>query len=204
MRYSNGSATPVDSMQLSGTVNPGDVFVVINGQDQQSSQGPASDPALRAMADQLDGVYPAPSYFNGDDAVTLVKIQGSNRVFVDIFGRIGEDPGTAWTSEFPYNDNSGRWLTANHTLIRKSNVQKGVTTNPANFNTFGEWDTLPSNTWTNVGSHQCSCRTAGIATTNAFETQINLYPNPINHNSKTLTIVTELAYNAIEIYNTIN
>src|SRR5205085_4799666 len=58
-RYSNGSAVVVDSLVLSGTVAGHDVFVVVNGQTTSSPTSPACDPAMQALADQLDGVYPA-------------------------------------------------------------------------------------------------------------------------------------------------
>jgi hypothetical protein len=44
----------------------------------------------------VSGTVNAACNFNGDDAVALYKV--STASYVDIFGRIGEDPGTAWTS----------------------------------------------------------------------------------------------------------
>jgi hypothetical protein len=57
------------------------------------------------MANQLDGVYPAPTYMNGNDAMALVKTPGgaapaadmSNVTPVDLFGEIGL--GAAITAE---------------------------------------------------------------------------------------------------------
>lgn len=50
--------------------------------------------------------------FNGDDAL-VYKI--STTSFVDIFGRIGNDPGTEWTGD-------GGYSTVNKTLVRKATV----------------------------------------------------------------------------------
>ena len=149
-RYANGSATVSDMLMLSGTIAPYDVFVVVNGQTTSAPTSPACDPAMQALADQLDGVYPAPTYMNGDDAIGL----SHNGTLVDIFGKIGEDPGTAWTDVFPYTDaGGGTWITANHTMIRHANVTQGVTVIPSEFNPLAEYDSLPSNTWSNLGQH---------------------------------------------------
>lgn len=106
VRYSNGSPTGFDSLQLTGTLNAGDVWVVANGQTISQPTSPACDPALQAMADQLGGAYPDPLYMNGDDAIALVKSFPS-RTIVDIFGKIGEDPGVSWTDVFPYTSMNG-------------------------------------------------------------------------------------------------
>ena len=50
---------------------------------------------LYELANQLAPLYPSPLYFNGNDAVSLLK----NQEIVDIIGRIGEDPGMAWTDD---------------------------------------------------------------------------------------------------------
>ena len=41
----------------------------------------------------------------------------------------------------------------NHTLIRKPHITNGVTVNPQLFNPALEWDTLPINEFSNLGSH---------------------------------------------------
>ena len=63
-RYANGSASVSDSLVLSGTIAAHDVFVVVNGQTTSTPTSPACDTALQALADQLDGTYPAPTYFS--------------------------------------------------------------------------------------------------------------------------------------------
>lgn len=83
--------------------------------------------------------------FNGDDPIVLFKI--STNAIVDIFGRVGEDPGSAWTS--------GAITTVNKTLRRKSTVTGGVTVNPASgFPTLAsEWDMFDQDTVDGLGSH---------------------------------------------------
>jgi hypothetical protein len=193
-RYSNGNATVQDQLVLSGTVAAHDVFVIVNGQTTSTTNSPACDPALQAMADQLDGVYPAPTYMNGDDALGL----SHNGVLVDIFGKIGEDPGTAWTDVFPYTDaGGGTWLTNNHTLVRHANVTQGVTVNPLAFNTFLEYDTMPVNTWTGLGIHACACGTAGIAVFN--QPTVAIYPNPVAANQP-VTVSSSSAITTVEFF----
>ena len=84
--------------------------------------------------------------FNGDDAVAIWKKSTSS--YVDIFGVIGTDPGTAWT-----NANPSR-TTLDRTLRRKSTVSQGVTANPSTFSTLAsEWDEYGVDTATGLGAH---------------------------------------------------
>ena len=71
VRYSNGQTTANDQLALTGSLAAYDVHVVVNGQTTSSQTSPACDPTLQAMADQLDGAYPAPTYMNGNDALTI-------------------------------------------------------------------------------------------------------------------------------------
>lgn len=181
IRYSNGSAVPVDSFDLTGSLPANSVWVITNGQATPDAQGAFCDSALMAMADQLG---PAPyvagtavMFMNGDDALGLIRI--SPYAILDIFGKIGEDPGQSWSDVFPYTDAQGSWWTVNHTLQRKAAVTGGVTTNPSAFNVTTEWDSLPSNTWTGLGQHTCVCANVGIAETNAAD-KMSVYPNPSN------------------------
>lgn len=196
VRYSNGSATGTDSTDLVGAILPYDVFVLVNGQTTGTPTSPACDPNLQALADQLDGAYPVPTYANGDDAICLVRKNPYK--IVDIFGKIGEDPGTAWDDVFPFNSGTGSWLTANHTLRRLYSVQTGVTSNPAAFDTFMEYDSLPNNTWTGLGVHQCACGTIGLKSTDNTSKFV-VFPNPSNGSE--LNIVTQGNENTITIFN---
>lgn len=192
-RYSNGSSSITSTLLLSGTVAANDVFVIVNGQTTSASNSPAVSPALQALADQLDGPYDAPTYFNGDDAVTLEK----NGAKIDIFGKIGEDPGTAWTATFPHNNNQGTWITRDYTLVRKASVTGGVTTNPTVFDPLAEYDTLPENTWTGLGSHTCNCATGVSEIDNSIS--VAVFPNPSNENFFNVSASEAIA--TIEVYN---
>lgn len=198
-RYSNGSTTVFDSLVLSGTVAPHDVFVIVNGQITTQTVGtstsPPCDPAMQAYADQLDdSLYPAPSYFNGDDALGL----SHNGTVVDIFGKIGEDPGTAWTDIPPYTTAAGgSYITKDHTMIRHHDVMQGVTLNPIAFNSFAEYDTLPPNTWTELGRHVCDCGTLGVK--DIGSPTVAVYPNPVQ-GKQMITISSSANISSIELF----
>lgn len=201
VRYSNGSAVGVDSFPLTGTLASHDVWVITNGQATPDAQNAYCDSALMALADQLG---PAPyvagtavMFMNGDDALALIRISPYARL--DIFGKIGEDPGTAWTDVFPYTDAQGAWITANHTLQRKPTVTQGVTVNPTAFNVMAEWDSLPNNTWTGLGTHTCDCSTIGIQE-NAEAANVSVYPNPA---TDVVNVNSTEAISVIEVYNTL-
>ncbi|MFM1875385.1 MAG: hypothetical protein RL266_1122 [Bacteroidota bacterium] len=128
-------------------------------------------------------------YHNGDDAISLQKTNGSTWANVDIFGVIGEQPLPAvgsstagWTDVFPYSDGQGAYWTKDKTLIRKSSVKKGVSANPGlpytgAFNPSVEYDSLPENTFLNLGMHDCECANVGI-NDHGSELAFEVYPNP--------------------------
>jgi len=178
-RFSNGSSTSTSGgvLMLSGTIAAHDAFVIVNGQTVTSGSSPACSPALQALADQLDGVYPAPTYMNGNDAIVLFK----NSVAIDYMGKTGDaamTTGSGWGDEFPYDGSVGAVWTENHTLIRKSSVLKGITVNPDPFIVDVEWDSLPKDTWTNLGTHVCDCP-LGLEEDNATISFV-VFPNPSN------------------------
>jgi len=162
-RYGNGVTSGPDSWPLSGTIAAGDAIAVGNGQVDSvwvsTYWSLPVDPAFYSACGQHgSGIYPTPFYFNGDDAMTLEK---SGNI-IDIFGKVGEDPGGAWTDDASagYTDaNGGTWWTKRQTLVRKASVKKGVTVNPILFNPTLEYDSLPDATYTGMGSHFCDCST---------------------------------------------
>lgn len=135
--YANGSPTPTTTNTLSGTLASGATVVYKN-----------SSAILFSGGTVLSAVN-----YNGDDAVDLYKI--STATAVDIFGRIGDDPGTQWTAT--------GLSTLDRTLRRKFTVTGGVTTNPSGtgataFTTLGtEWDGFDNNDVSGLGSHSSSC-----------------------------------------------
>ncbi|MGV3460931.1 MAG: T9SS sorting signal type C domain-containing protein [Flavobacterium sp.] len=128
--YANGASSPTNNIQLSGTLANGSTIVYKN----------SSATAYGGTATNNSAVN-----FSGDDAVAIYKISTSS--FVDIFGKIGEDPGTSWTS----SSNN----TIDKTLIRKATVTGGVTVNPTTgFPTLEtEWTQQNIDVVTDLGSH---------------------------------------------------
>ncbi|MBK7212810.1 MAG: Ig-like domain repeat protein [Bacteroidales bacterium] len=115
---------------MSGSILPGQTVVYRNSSATAYSGTSLSNAAVA---------------YNGDDAVALYKISTSSNV--DIFGRIGEDPGSAWTS--------GTFTTVDKTLVRKKTVTTGVTVNPSSgFPTLAtEWIQFNIDDVSNLGSH---------------------------------------------------
>ncbi|MFZ4436331.1 MAG: fibronectin type III domain-containing protein [Flavobacterium psychrophilum] len=92
--------------------------------------------------------------FNGDDAIVLHKVGEAAATFVDVFGRVGSDPGTAWLS----TSNS----TLDKTLARKSSIISGITSSPTGtgsgaFTTLEtEWTQSNIDIVSGLGSHSIS------------------------------------------------
>lgn len=206
MRYSNGSPVPSDEVQLSGTIQSYGVVVVTNGQTDSvwvSSGGYWSLPINDTLYDLGDlhcsGIYPTAMYFNGNDAITLETITGD---VVDIFGKIGTDPGSNGWNDIPptYFAGDDYWTswTKDQTLIRKPTVKEGVMSNPEIFMVNVEWDSIPKNSFDSLGYHTCDCKPLGISQ-NKFKHSIVMYPNP-----STNKIVTISASEKIESISLVN
>ena len=131
--YSNGSATYGNNVVLSGTLNPGEVFVIYNS---------SADAAIIAEGDLAANV----TYFNGDDAVALLKLDGSNERPIDIIGTIGEDPGSVWEV--------GTGATGEYTLVRSAAVSM-----PNLVFTANEWVVFEQNDFSHLGSHTMDTET---------------------------------------------
>lgn len=195
-RFSNGSQAVTDVTELMGTIPSYGTWVVVNGQTEDIDLGtfisPKVDPELQALADQLDNPYPAPTFMNGNDALVLVKNPGAADVVIcDIFGKYGEDPGDAWSTP------DGTYITSGHTMIRKPNVEGGVTINPTVFEPLAQWDTLPADTWTNLGMHTCDCDLSGV--TDRTPLNVSVYPTLVKDNAP-ITVKTNHGIKSIEVY----
>tara|TARA_B100001057_G_scaffold66686_1_gene60391 strand:+ start:3980 stop:4891 length:912 start_codon:yes stop_codon:yes gene_type:complete len=198
-RYSNGSDAFSDEMNLSGTINAGETWIVTNSDTNSTNEFGYIMVELYNMADQWAPVYPSPLYMNGNDAMTLSK----NGSIIDIIGKIGEDPGDAWTDDATagFTDaNGGAWWTKNHTLVRKASVKSGVKTNPILFNPAAEWDSLSINTWTNLGTHECDCSSGVPSTIEDKSTSFVLYPNP-STNNQTINLSANKAIKSFKLIN---
>jgi hypothetical protein len=129
--YANGATSPTNTNVLSGNL-PNNSTVVYKNSAATIYAGAATNQTSMA--------------FNGDDALALYKISSAS--FVDIFGRIGEDPGTAWTS--------GSFTTLDKTLVRNSNISSGVsaTSGSSGFPTLAsQWTQSNVDVVSNLGSH---------------------------------------------------
>jgi len=129
IRMSFNGGTSTYTINLTGTVADGDVYVV--------APTNATDATILAQADQLQGA----SWFNGDDAVILLK----NGVVIDVIGQIGFDPGSEWGSDLT--------STADNTLRRKTLIVAGDPDGSNPFDPSIEWDGYANNTFDGLGSH---------------------------------------------------
>jgi len=229
-RYSNGSTTATvrNSVQLAGIVPAYSVFVAVL--DKRNPNGIAQEaPIWDSLEVRGDGFFSpdyevsSSFYWNGNDAIILAKgtlpatattlINPTNVTgfqIVDIFGKIGENPanetGTssgndgAWSTQFPYSSGLGIQVTTDHSMIRKSSVQKGATANPSFFDPLLEYDTIPAvvvrldangdtlfgtsgnpildGNWFSLGSHDCLCNPVSVNEINS--NALTVYPNPSN------------------------
>lgn len=213
-RWSNGGTSPSTTV-LEGTVEPYSAFVI--GLDKRDPNGEGYEAPLwngwyhftdsvtmlpdsiytdeSNLMDRVD-LFICPNYedgtmyFNGNDAVTLETVAGD---ILDIFGKIGEDPGEAW------GDDTGAYWTKDQTLVRKSAVTSGFvydSSQPYSFDPTLEWDSLPANTFVNLGEHNCACNTFN---TPENETLISIYPNP--NTTGELNIQAKSPIATIQVYN---
>lgn len=124
--YNNGSSTASTTLALSGTLANGSVLVF-----------------REASATVYTGAatITAVCVFNGDDALAILN----SGVLIDVFGRIGQDPGSQWSQG------------GNSTLDRTLRRNPGVGPNNANLNNFPslatEWTQFPQDNVANLGSH---------------------------------------------------
>ncbi|MET0029707.1 MAG: ExeM/NucH family extracellular endonuclease [Candidatus Thiodiazotropha sp.] len=128
--YSNGSASPTQSMALTGSIADGDVFVIAHA---------SADPAVQAVADELNSSV---INFNGDDAIVLRR----GGVLIDAFGQVGVDPGSQWIG-------GGQ----DDTLRRKADICAGDSIPDDAFDASIEWDMFAQNTFDGLGYHQANC-----------------------------------------------
>ncbi len=128
--YSNGSPTVSSTLVLTGTLNPGETYVIANSQ---------ANAAILAKANITSGVMS----FTGNDALELYNTANSQTV--DIIGEIGVDPtATGWSV--------GTGFTANTTIRRKSTVNLGSTVWLGSGNM--EWDVYGLDTFDGLKLHE--------------------------------------------------
>lgn len=125
--YFNGNTNPGLTIDLQGSIAPGNTFVFASAQ---------ADPAILAVADQTSGA----GLFNGDDAITLLR----GGVVVDSIGQIGVDPGSYW--------GSGDIRTADRTLRRREGTL--ADSNPFDsYEPAAYFDGFPINSFDDLGRY---------------------------------------------------
>ena len=130
--FFNGNTSAGFTIALTGTVSDGDVFVIAPTN---------ANATILGVADQTLGT----SWFNGDDAVVLVK----NSTVIDVIGQVGFDPGSQW--------GSGDTSTENNTLRRKVTICAGDTNSSDAFDPTVEWDGYSQDTFNGLGAHTAIC-----------------------------------------------
>lgn len=128
----NGNPVATLTINLTGTVAAGDVFVLAQA---------SAVAAILAQADQTN----SSGWFNGDDAVVLRK----GTTVLDVIGQIGVDPGTEW--------GSGLTSTADNTLRRQAALCAGDTNGADAFDPATGWDGFATDTFDGLGAHSETC-----------------------------------------------
>ena len=125
--YFNGNTSAGLTLNLTGMVEDGEVFVV--------AQSNAVDDIL-SQADQTSGA----GWFNGDDAVVLLN----GGIVVDSIGQIGVDPGSEWGSD--------ETSTQNNTL-RRSAIASGDNNPSDSFDPSAEWQGFATDSFEDLGTY---------------------------------------------------
>lgn len=126
--FFNGNTTAATTINLTGTLAPGAVYVIANSN---------SVAALKDKAQLLN----SSSWYNGDDALVLSK---GDQV-IDSFGQVGVDPGSAW--------NSGGVSTVDKSLRRKASVTTGDITTTDVFDPSLQYEQFAQDDFSDIGSY---------------------------------------------------
>jgi hypothetical protein len=177
--FFNGNTSAGLTINLTGTVADGDVFVLAHA---------SANATILAQADQTNGA----GWFNGDDAVVLRR----GVTVIDVIGQIGVDPGTEW--------GVGLVSTADNTLRRLSSICAGDTNGTDAFIPAAEWEGFATDTFDGLGAHTGCVVTptnpsgVGAATPSAVEAgessllTVTVIPGT-NPDSTGLSVVTDLS-----------
>ncbi|MBF9140917.1 endonuclease [Hymenobacter properus] len=151
--YANGATTPTATQALTGTIAPGDVYVIANTG--------VVDTGVAAQADIQSNV----AFFNGDDAIAL--FDGTDTL--DVIGVIGQRP-TEWT--VPGGS------TLNNTLVRQPTTSQGGRWNGPNGSST--WSAGGVDNYAGVGSYTSTACYVPLAgrTAAVLRNTLEIYPNP--------------------------
>lgn len=143
--YNNGNTSPnkIITFPTNASIPSGGTYVVAHSSATIFSGG------IDYSTSSLD--------YNGNDAFSIQRNVSGWR-HVDIFGRIGSDPGNGgWTA-------GGGYATTDKTLIRKPHVNQGIRTNPSAANGFqtlaSEWMVYDTDEHHTLGFHISECKTS--------------------------------------------
>jgi endonuclease I/chitodextrinase len=132
---------------------PGDVFVIVHADTNNSELLNAADMLGPPNIDTSPYAYGSPLNFNGDDPIGLYK----NGELIDVIGDI--------SSRSKHIEDV--------TYRRKGTISAPNTT----YDEQGEWESFPANTFDGIGSHTSTLSTKDLT----FES-FKMYPNPTNGN----------------------
>jgi uncharacterized protein len=130
--FSNGGASAGTTVNLTGSLASGDVFVLAQA---------LANATILAQADATS----AAGLWNGNDAITLRK----GTTVVDSIGQVGVDPGAQW--------GTGLASTADNTLRRIATVCAGDAIASDAFDPAGQWDGYAVDTFDGLGTHTTTC-----------------------------------------------
>lgn len=190
-RYSNGSnsADANQRLDLEGIMPPLSVYVIVI--DKRDPDGTGQEAPVWDELQEKADIFMCPvyddnnaMYFNGNDALVLRKISGN--LVIDTFGKIGQDPGNpsdggGWNNvgpDYTWTSNLAVAWTTDHSLMRKSAVISGDTNPIDAFDVSLGFDSLPANTFENLGSHMCECGNVINSVEEISGPEFNAYPNP--------------------------
>lgn len=134
----------------SGLLAPGETYVIITDASN-------NDSVLIARSDTVLG-FPSVVHFNGDDGLALINTATGDTI--DKIGELFIDPGSNW----PVDTGS----TANHTLVRKSDVMAGTTDWAVGAT---QWLVFPQNTFDSLGMHTMTGGPSGMLCVAAANTE---------------------------------
>ena len=149
-KQSNGGSWVDDYDLGNSNIIPGDVFVIVHVDTQDSHLLTESDLFGPPNIDTSPFGYGSPMNFNGNDPIGLYK----NGVLIDVIGEEGNS--------------------SDH-IKDKTYRRKATITGPNTRYDSSEWDILAPNTFDGIGSH-----TSTLSTTDVLLDSFKIYPNPAN------------------------
>lgn len=129
--YNNGGTAISTTINLTGSVAAGDVYVLCHG-----SAAVPSGTCDQSVGSSLG--------YNGNDAVVL----RCGTTVLDVIGQIGNDPGTGW--------GTAPDITVNATLRRRCPAIVGDTDGTNAFTPITEWVSFPVDTFDGLGLPACA------------------------------------------------